>query len=233
MKRPLLSKYNSWLPTIVIAAAMALATYWAFLVPIFQSADEDIHADYVFGLYTKGRLLSGSEAPIAAISNPYVAYLLQVTDATALKWKSFVKVSPDYGSLPYFQAIDKHAPDKFGCAQIKSNPIIMAVYPVGYYALTALWLRLISHWSTSLTVLFFAARLFSVFLLGWALTMSYLTMQELKLERWQSILILATIAFFPLVTFVASSIQPDNLSFALLSTSFFLNLRWLNKSEKK
>jgi len=219
------------IPAIIIVCAMMLAGYWMFLVPIFQSPDEDYHADYVFSLYAKGRLIRGVEAPIAAYSHPLIFYLLRVTNGQAVKHHQFMKMSIDYGTKLFFKRLNKDAPDSH--APVHTNPVMMAVYPCGYYVLTALWLSVVSHLNNSLTFLFFAARLFSILLLGCGLIFSHLTMKELGLPRLQSSLILAAIGFFPLVSFVGSYIQPDNLSFAAVNACFYFALRWRNTISKR
>jgi hypothetical protein len=138
-------------------------------------------------------------------------------------------MSPEYGSKQFFKRLDADAPISQRCKQTSTVPVMMAVYPVGYYALLAIWLGLLSCLNNSLTFLFFAARLFSVFLLGGGLTLTYLTMRELRISQWQSSLVLAAIAFFPLAPFVGSYIQPDNLSFFILSACFYLALHWRNR----
>jgi hypothetical protein len=217
-----------WLPTIIILAAMLLATRWVFLVPIFQAPGEDFYADYIFSLYTYGRLIKGDEAPISACSHPWTRYLLQMTNGETVKYRPFAKMSVDYGTKDFFEKLDKAAPDSH--LELHTNPLMMAVYPVGYFSLAALWLGLISHINHSISFLFFGARLLSVILLGCSLTFSYLAMRELGLTRGRSTLLLAAISFFPLVSFVGSYIQPDNLTFALISICFFLALRWKNNS---
>jgi len=225
-------RIQNTVPAIIVIGSMCMAAYWAFLVPIFQSPDEDYHADYIFSLYSKGGLIKGDTAPVAAVSHPFVIYLLQKTNGQLVKYTSYVKMSPDYGSKQFFKRLDADAPVQQICKQTSSVPVMMAVYPVGYYALIAIWLGLVSCWNNSLTFLFFAARLFSVFLLGGALTLTYLTMRELRLSQGRASLILAAIAFFPLAPFVGSYIQPDNLSFLTISACFYFALLWRNRANR-
>ncbi len=226
-KRCFYSPILPWFPAIIICAAMLLAAGWVFLVPVLQSPDEDLHADYVFSLYTRGRLFQGKDKPIEATSHPFLFYLLEATNGQAIKWNPDVKMPEGYGTANFFEHLDKFAPNEN--ATQNTNPAIVAFYPFGYYAATALWLGLFSHFNHSISFLFFAARLFSVILLGIALSFSFLAMKELRMPDWQSCLLLAAIGFFPLTSFIGSYIQPDNLSFAAMSACFFLALRWRNK----
>lgn len=144
---------------------MSLASYWVFLVPIFQEPDEDYHADYVFSLYSRKRLILGREASIAAVSHPFIPYLLKATNGQAVKFAAFATMPKSYGTREFFQSIDRHAPDNEICAHVHTNPFVVAMYPIGYYALTALWLGLLSNLNHNLSFLFFAARVLSVILL--------------------------------------------------------------------
>jgi hypothetical protein len=222
------SKGRHWLPVGLILGAMLLATYWVFLVPIFQSPDEDYHADYVFSLYSKGRLIRGTEAPLVGCSHPYVSYLLKATDGQGVKYSYYVKMPKNYGTKDFFASIDRNMPDKLTCQLTATNPFVVSLYPFGYYAMTAIWLGALSHFNSSLSFLLFAGRFLSVLLLGCGLTISYFVMRELKLSSVQSSLVLAVIAFSPMVIMVGSYIQPDNLTFVAVSLCFLLSLRWRN-----
>lgn len=212
---------------------MALAAYWVFLVPMLQAPDEDCHADYAFTLYSKKKLIQGAEAPLAGCSHPYVKHLFEQTNGQAIKVTAFGKLPAAYGTKEFFQDLDLNTPAEQICLQTKTNPVLMSINPVGYYALLAAWLNLLSCFNNHLTFLFFSARLFSVILLGCGLAFSYLSMRELGLSYLRASLTLMAIAFFPMVTFVGSYIQPDNLSFALVSACFWLSLRWRNKFTDK
>ncbi len=207
---------------------MLLASYWVFLVPIFQSPDEDCHADYLFSLYSKQRLFKATDWPIVGCSHPYTRYLFDATNGQAVKIIAYAQPPLGYGTKSFFHKIDVNAPTEQMVLQCKTNPGDTVIYPFVYYAIAAIWLKLLSCFDSNLCFLFFSARFLSVILLGCGLTFSYLTMLELGLSRLKATLILAAIAFFPMVTFVGSYIQPDNLSLAVVSACFYLALRWRN-----
>ena len=216
----------------IIFCSMLLASYWVFLIPIFQSPDEECHADYIFTLYSRKKLFQATEAPLVVLSHPYMRYLVERTNDQALKLTRFAQLPANYGSQEFFKNINDNAPQESSCTAIKTNPVLVAVNPAVYYVIVAAWLRLLSVFNNSLTFLYFSARFLSVILLGSGLLFSYLTMRELGISAWRSALILAAIGFFPLVSFIGSYIQPDNLSFAVISLGFFLSLYWRNRINK-
>lgn len=116
--RRLHSSMVAWFPAIIIFVAMLLASYWVFLMPIFQSPDEDYHADYLFRLYSAGRLVRGNEAPLAACSHPFVIYLLKATNGQAVKYNQVAKMPEGYGTKEFFKSLtQKH--------QIAGRPYIL------------------------------------------------------------------------------------------------------------
>lgn len=215
-------------PALIILCSMIIAVCWVFTVPILQSPDEDSHADYVFSLYSKKRLIQNREAPLAACSHPYLQYLFEVTDGQAIKCGNYIQLPLHYGEKEFFNKLDKQAPKDREVKYLDKNPVMVAVSPVGYYALVATVLNIISFLNRDLSFLFFSARMISVFLLGIGLFFSYKTMRELPLSKLKANLVLAAIGFFPLTSFVNSYIQPDSLSFCLLSISFYFCLKLKN-----
>jgi hypothetical protein len=209
---------------------MLLATYWVFLIPVFQAPDEDCHLDYLFSLYSKQKLFRAIDGPMVGCSHPYVRYLFDATNAQAVKIISTAQLPVGYGTKNFFQSIDANAPTEQIILQCKTNPSDVVIYPFVYYALAASWLKLLSYFNNHLTFLFFSARFLSVIFFGCGLTFSYLTMLELGLSKLKACLSLIAIAFFPMVIFVASYIQPDNLSFAVISICFYIALRWRNSA---
>jgi hypothetical protein len=217
-----------WLPLIVIFCSLLLSSYWVYLIPMLQAPDEEHHADYVFTLFTKGRLIRAKEAPLVGCSHPFVRHLITATNEMAVKNSTYIKMPEYYGTPQFFNYIDHNVPNKDACERTATNPFVVAMYPFLYYALTAIYLSLLSHINNNLSFLFFAARFLSVILLGCGLTLAYLIMRELKLSNIKSLLLLAAIGFFPMVTMVGSYIQPDNLTFVAVNACLFFALRWRN-----
>jgi hypothetical protein len=222
-------RIKNLLPAIIVIVSMSVAAYWVFLVPIFQEPNEERHADYVLSLYSKGRLIRAEEAPLAFCSHPFVAYLIKATDCQGVEFSNYIKMPANYGTREFFQNIDKEAPDDRICKQVSTNPFVVAICPVGYYALTALWLGLLSHINGHLSFLIFAGRFFSVILLGCGLVISYSVMRQLRLSEGRALIVIAAIGFFPMVTMVGSYIHPDNLTFVAVSACWYFALRWRNR----
>ena len=212
---------------LLVLGAMGLATVWVFLVPIFQSPDEHQHIDYSFGILEHGGLFTAESMEPGECPNylvhPYTLYLMDRTNFWATIFHAEVKFPPDYGTAAYYRALDRDAP-RGEELRVARPPSLTKIYPFGYYALLAAWMRLLEFFSGSLVVLFFGARMFSVLLLGCSLLFCYGTCRELRVNRLRSLVLTAMVGFFPLTTFIGSYVQPDNLSFTLVSSSLYLGL---------
>jgi len=220
-----------WGPALAALAggAAVLALYWAFLVPIDGSPDEPQHLDYALSIYGAGGLLRAADRPTlpngpAEVAHPYSRYLLEATDANRIRFYKQERVPVGYGTPAYYQGIDAGAPTTGVHSPPAENPGLLTLYPFGYYAALALWLGLISHLLHGLVALFFGARIFSIALLVGTLLLSYGIARELGCGRGQSLLLVGLIGFFPMTSFVASSIQADNLGAALVSACIYLGL---------
>jgi hypothetical protein len=235
----------------IIICAVSLSTYWAFLVPMLEGPDEQAHLDYALNIYSAGRLLNAREpfhswnvgGPETDSAGPdpgepnhvYTLYLISVSNLLEIHFNPAVKVPQGYGTRAFYEQVDRNAPGEMS-GNLGGRPRrsygFLGLYPYGYYGLLATWMRLISHFSNRLTVLFFGARLFSALLLGFSLTLVFGTARELHVSRMRSLLYTALVGFFPLTSFVSSYVQADNLSFTLVMLSFYLALR-LRRSPQK
>src|SRR5207302_3798094 len=115
------------------------------------------------------------------------------------------------GPIAYYQGLDTAAPQPALDGAPVQNPGLLPVYPFGYYALLGAWLWLVGHLTTSVTILFFSARLLSVLMLPATLLLCYAISRELGMTSRLSLFLTAVIGLFLLTSFVASAIQPDNL----------------------
>ncbi len=209
----------------IVLGASALAIRWVFLVPIYQSPDEPQHFDYAISLRDHGRFFralpfDGSHR----FAHPWAKYLLDSASTESIMFNAEAKVPPGYGTRAYYRALDRHAPQGKNI-QVTKAPALAIVYPYGYYLTLAGWLKIVGLFSQRVTVTFFAARIFSVVLLACSLVLSYLAARELRIGRLTALVATAIVGFFPMTTFVASYVQPDNLAFALVSLGFYLVLR--------
>ena len=214
---------------IIIIGASLLAATWTFLVPIFQNPDEPQHLDYALSIASAGHLLNARERPTipnhwTLVVHPDTRYLMQVTEWERVYANHAERMPNGYGSITYYQQLDRGAPQNALNGPPAKNPGLLAVYPFGYYALLGAWLWLVGHLTSSLTVLVFTARLLSVFMLPVTLLLCYAIGRELRMSPRMALFLTAVIGLFPLTSFVASTIQPDNLSFLLVSLATYLAL---------
>lgn len=213
------------LATIVLGAG-GLAVYWVFLVPIYQAPDEPEHLDYALAINEHGGLFCGqgmSFYDLPGSVHPYTCYLAEKTHTLEVVFRGKVKMSPEYGTLGFFTEVDRGAPSRESL-RIDTPNHLFAVYPFGYYATLAAWIECLHLYSDKPVFIFFGARLLSVLLFTFTLVVVHATGILLRLRPWLALVLTACIGFFPLTSFVASSIQPDNLSFFLVSLSFYLAL---------
>jgi len=213
----------------VLAAAFALAILWSYMVPILEASDENDHFDYAISLAHAGHLIP------AWTSAPYPSYDLQTdfletyTDFPRINLNLHDRVPPGYGTHEYFEQLDRRAalqlPDPWKFEATAHNPTLLPFYPFGFYALLAMWIRSFAAFHHSLVATFFAARWFSIALLPVTLAFSYGIARELRLRPWLSLALTAVIGMFTLTTFVASYVQPDNLTWMLYTIITFLALR--------
>ena len=209
----------------IVAAACGVSLIWVFVVPIYQSPDESAHFDYALAIYAHGRPFLAQHTSFERLpetAHPYTAYLEKRTRALEISFSPGAKVEPGYGTAKYFAALDRDVPP---ANEVTGPNQLAAVYPFGYYTVLAGWIGLVRLFSDSLTVTFFAARIFSVILLAVTLVASYGAIRLLGFSIWFALLLTAGIGLFPLTSFVSSYIQPDNLSWTLVSCSYYFALR--------
>lgn len=219
----------------IVTGAMALSTWWLWRIPIFQAPDENIHFDYVMSLRADGGLLRAADRRVVEMApggffhpfNPQVhpvTFHLETWARTAeIRHRPNVKVAVDYGSTAYFAAIDQTAPP-LNNARAR-DPFLVSEYPVGYYGMTALWIFAWGKAFPGVVAMFFAARAFSVLLLGIGLVASFATIRHLGTPPLRALGVIAAVGFFPLTSFVSSYVQSDNFAFAALALCLWLALR--------
>jgi hypothetical protein len=213
---------------LVVAASCGVSLYWVFAVPIYQSPDEPAHLDYALAIYAHGRPFNAQHTSFEQLPpyvHPYTLYLQERTRAFEIAHSPGAKVEPGYGTADYFARLDRDAPPA-DSVHVAGPNHLAAVYPFGYYTLLAGWIALVRQFSDSLTVTFFAARIFSVTLLAITLPATYGMLRLMEFGRRFSLLLTAGIGLFPLTSFVSSYVQPDNLSWTLITLSNYLALRF-------
>jgi len=223
----------------IIAASTSLSLYWVFTVPIFEAPDEQTHFDYALNIYSAGRLITVRESLREWNSPPYdrhvfTEYLIRESGVRSMQFNPSVKAPAGYGTKTFYDRLDLQAPreDSGGLtAQSRTGYSYIGVYPAGYYAVLAAWMKLLRIFSNRITVLFFGARIFSVMLLVPTLVLIYATARELRLASARALLFTGIVGLFPMTTFVSSYIQADNLSLTLVMLCCYLALRLRRKPE--
>ena len=199
----------------IVAAACGVSLIWVFTVPIYQSPDEPAHLDYALAIYAHGGPFLAQNTLFERLPpavHPYTAYLQERTCAYEISFSPGAKMAPGYGTAEFFAALDRDAPA--APKRVAGPNQLAAIYPFGYYTLLAGWIALVRLFTDSLTVTFFAARIFSVLLLAVTLVATYGTIRLLDFSRRFALLLTAGIGLFPLTLFISSYVQPDNLSWA-------------------
>jgi hypothetical protein len=212
---------------LVVASSCGLSLIWVFTVPIYQSPDEPTHLDYALAIHAHGGPFVAQDTAFEKLPpavHPYTAYLQARTKAYEISYSPGAKVEPGYGTSAYFAALDRDAPA--GPIRVDGPNHLAAIYPFGYYTVLAGWIGLVRQFSDSLTVTFFAARILSVLLLAVTLPAIHGTLRLLNFSPRFALAVTAGIGLFPLTSFVSSYVQPDNLSWTLVSLSCYLALRW-------
>lgn len=242
--------WSEWVLALIVLSACALATVWVLRVPLLQNPDESSHIDYVFSIYSAGRLLNVRRPPSAwnvhprfegrkdrvgpesspydLLSHQYTLYLIDATDFQRIRFHPDEKVPSDYGTVDYYRNLDAGAPQQ--PAQLpdlrpQDNPWMVTAYPFLYYAVVAVFLRVMSVFGSGPAWLFLCARFLSVVLLAGSLLLTYKVLRELHWRKERALLLTAIVAFFPLTTFVSASVQPDNLALLFVLWCWYLTLR--------
>jgi hypothetical protein len=210
----------------IVAAACGVSLIWVFTVPIYQSPDEPAHLDYALTIYSHGCPFLAQNTSfdrLPPVVHPFTAYLQRRTAAFEISFSPGAKVEPGYGTADYFAALDRDAPPE--PALVSGPNHLAAIYPFGYYTALAGWIGLVRLFSDSLTVTFFAARIFSVMLLAVTLTAAYSVVRLLGFSQRFALLLTAGVGLFPLTSFISSYVQPDNLSWTLVTLGYYFALR--------
>ena len=233
--------WAEWVLVAIVLSASLLSVIWVFRVPLLQNPDETSHIDYVFSIYSAGRLLNVREPPSEwnvhprfegrkdrtgpesypydLLSHQYTLYLIDATDFQRIRFHPKEKVSADYGTRAYYQRLNANAPQtpaRLTDLGPNDNPWMITAYPFLYYAAVAVFHKVISFFAYGPVWLFFAARFLSIVFLAGSLVLSYAVLRELRLRKAAALMLTAVVAFFPQTIFVAASVQPDSLTMFLV-----------------
>jgi len=186
----------------IIALGLGLALVWVFRMPLFQSPDENAHADYAFTLFTTHAPIRARDMRPATDVHPLVRYLEDASGFRTMRYNQDGRVPAGYGSRSYNRTLDAASP-RVPTGFLAQNggrvPWVARQYGHLYYTLDALAIGIGAMvGGGSALAEFFAARLFNVVLLAITLVLTWLTLVELRLSVFLRLGLLATIAWFPL-----------------------------------
>jgi hypothetical protein len=234
-QRPGSRGHHYWPVTIlgaIVMGALALTAVWVFLVPIDQAPDEPGHWDYALCLWEHGRIYRAAAArnehhPSGSVAvslvHPQGRHLWFASEGNVTFQSPATKAPADYGTPEFFARLNRTAPDR-ASGDYRMAPTYVPIYTYGYYGLLALWIGMVRRLTGNIVTLFFASRLFNTALLGPTLILCYGIMRELRFKAAYALMLTALVGFFPMTTFVAAYIQPDNLALTLVSLCWYLAL---------
>jgi len=213
----------------IVCLGAAVATAWAFQVPALQEPDELAHLDYAFALYDVGRPFVVRNAEPGTEVTRQATYLAAVSNYRVMRYNPVAREPNAYGTAAFWKRVDAAAPRPSHRAPPTGSrmPYVMFAYPIGYYVLLATIMSLadwISH--GSFTAVFFAARLMNVACLVATLVLASTVFRRVGLDRVTALYATAAVAVFPLASWVAGYVQPDNLALLLLTAIVYVALRW-------
>jgi hypothetical protein len=220
---------------LIVLGAVTLAAYWAFLVPIGMAPDEPGHWDYAMCMVERGGLYRARNMPPIIphyLVHPQAKHLWFASGGDHTFQSPSARAPADYGRPEFFAKLNATAPVR-SAGDYRTPPCYVAFYTYGYYGLLALWIGAMRLFTSQVVALYFGSRLFNVVLLALSLILSYKIARKLGFSAAFALCLTATIGFFPMTTFVSAYIQPDNLSFTLVSLSLYLALLARQQPDKR
>jgi 4-amino-4-deoxy-L-arabinose transferase-like glycosyltransferase len=215
------------LSAIVVSSAV-LSLHWVFRAPFFEEPDENAHADYAFALYTAGHPIRARDGLVATDVHPYTQYLEQVSNFRATRFNPDGRVPPGYGTAAFYRSVDAGKPRVDPHLFERPHhavPYVAAAYSFVFYGLEAVAAGTsLALTGGSLTTAFFVMRLLCVGFMAAMLVLSFLTMRALHIDRVRALLLTAAVGWFPLFSWHAGYIQPDNLACATIALCLYLSL---------
>ncbi|HTV74103.1 MAG TPA: hypothetical protein VME66_10390 [Candidatus Acidoferrales bacterium] len=198
-------------------------------MPIFENPDENSHADYVFVLLTTGHLIRAADGVPATDVHPYTRYLKRAANVDGIRFNNAGRVPAGYGTAAYDSALDANAPHVDAHAfdrGLHPVPYVALINSFFYYALDAMAMRA-GSWLNhgSLTTAFAAGRALGILFLGIALVLLYLILRERHLPVRYALVLVAAIGWFPQLSSLCASIQPDSLGVLAVPAALYVALR--------
>jgi regulator of sirC expression with transglutaminase-like and TPR domain len=167
--------------------------------------------------------VNGATTLPLTLSHPDSQYLMDRTGMQIVAFHGESRMPPRYGQVGFWEDLERDRPSA-DPSDLRA-PGLAWVYPFGYYTILAAWMECANTFDDGLLFTFMSARVFSLVLLMVSLSCSYGVCRELGHSRRFGLALTAAIAFFPLTQFISAYVQPDNLSFALVSLIFYFAAR--------
>jgi hypothetical protein len=185
--------------------------------------------DYAFGFFDAGRPFRTSPATPGIGMTSQDRFVDAQIGFRRLRYNPAARIRSDYGSRAFIVRFDAQAPRRSNRVPPPGStlPYISFLYPALYYVVVATAMRITdvvaggSLWSDLL-----AARFVGILLLALTLAVSTRIFRMSGFSKGQTLLALVCVGWFPLTSWVAGYVQPDNLSFALVTLVLWLGIRW-------
>src|SRR5262249_7265049 len=202
---------------LIIISSAAVSLFLAVLLAIFLGPGKPAPFFFAVRVFTAVGFLTDGDPAFSPGSgeHPLTTYLCAFTNCNAIALHPYEKAPAGYGSKSFYRDLDRDAPE-FNKSTRSDAPVMLNMYPFGYYTLAALWVAAIRVFSTRPTASFFGMKFLSSILLTASLLLVYATCRELRMGAKRSLLFTGIFGFFPLTSFMSSYIQPDNLSLTLV-----------------
>ncbi len=207
----------------VLLSTVAVSVLWLRVVPLLQSPDEQAHFDYVYALARSGQPLRAADGPPRY--SPTDEALIREVGFWRIIFHNTEPIDPAYGSAAYMQHLEQavpQTPPSFYEGKHHPVPSLTSVYPFGGYGLIAL---VAAAAGGSPVHMLFAARAACIGFAVMGLLFGYLALRELGLRRSSALPLLAAMGFFPLMSFVSSYVQPDNVALGFTSLTLYAAIR--------
>jgi len=208
----------------------AVSTTWLLRVPFLQQTDEQAHADYVYALYDSGGWFAAPNARAEDYVTQQVRYLVGRTNFWDMRVSKQGRAPHGYGSQTYFTDLDRGAPKSVATHRSLAPtavPYVAFGYPVGYYEVAAIVMRVAATVSQgSVVATYFAARALGVVCLTFSILLTFMTLRALRYNEQHALWLTLAIGIMPLASWVSSYIQPDTFVFLLTTLTIYLSVCW-------
>jgi hypothetical protein len=216
-----------YIVALIIALSVAVACFWALLVPPLENPDEIAHIDYIYEMADVGHPFVIKHPHEELLVTPQAKYLLTISDFRKLRYNPYAKLRQVIW-LHANNKIDQMAPMQGGVSLENGAaiPYVMKTYPIGYYTILAGCLALFHEFNPSFLAAFFFLRFVNVCFFAITLIFANELLKNVLRDPCSRALSLIAIGVFPLNVAISASIQPDNLTTLLISATLVCLLRY-------